>query len=229
MDKAFSFNLNLVDKWIVKTLKEAIEISMPEIMADNDLDYKNGYGQFRWNVIIKHLNAMCRCIGWVECGVCDRASWKLPVLYHDASKYIITLMTESRFKDIQRQKGKARHYLCGAASFNNNIQAKYEQLCLDIPKIGSDNGDYIIRSRKDLVKAVGKDESFILGHILVLFDVFNDKLLKVRAVRVTKDLEISTEEEDWSRFISDDVAENKVVEPQYVESNDEEDTLVELL
>ena len=43
-------------------------------MTDNDLDYKNGYGQFRWNVIIKQLKSICNHIGWVECGVVIEAS-----------------------------------------------------------------------------------------------------------------------------------------------------------
>ena len=90
---------------------------------------------------------------------CDRGFVKLPVLYHEASGYIITLMTESRFKDIQKQKGKERHYLCGAASFNGNIKANYEQLCLNIPKTNSDNEDFIIKSREIFVTAIGRDES----------------------------------------------------------------------
>lgn len=43
----FSFNLDAVDRAIVAALRSALEDVMPDIMSDNNLHERNGYGQFR--------------------------------------------------------------------------------------------------------------------------------------------------------------------------------------
>lgn len=61
----------------------------------------------------------------------------------------------------------------------------------------------------------------------MLFDVHGDKLLSVRAVRLTPDLAISTEEENWSGYILlPFVSDYKVELPA---NDDEDEDLVELL
>ena len=72
------------------------------------------------------------------------------------------------------------------------------------------------------------DVGEINGHILVRFDVHDDKLLSVRAVRVTSDLAISTEEEDWSKYIRMPYEAAQTVVPQQ-NDDDEGESLVELL
>ena len=67
----------------------------------------------------------------------------------------------------------------------------------------------------------------IHGHILVLFDVHADKLLTVRAVRLTPLLEISEEEEDWTQYIRIPYVASTNVEPLQ-NNEDTDDELVEL-
>ena len=62
----------------------------------------------------------------------------------------------------------------------------------------------------------------------MLFDVHVDRLLSVRAVRLTPTLEISTEVEDWTQYIRMPYAANQGIEPQQNNEGDEEE-LVELL
>lgn len=224
----FSFNLDAVDRAIVEALRTALEDVMPDIMSDNNLLERNGYGQFRWNVIIAQLRDKCQHIGWFEMGICSRGAWKTPVLFHPASRNILTLMTEDTFTTVQRRKDKGKHYLCGGSSFNQNVEAQLEQMELCLPGILPETEKWVAKSREQLADAVRVDVGEIEGHILVLFNAHDDKLLSVRAVRLTQELEISTEEEDWSDYIRMPFAANEMVEPNQ-NSIEEEEELVELL
>ena len=224
----FSFNLNGVDRAIVDALRLALEVVMPGIMDDNNLTERNGHGQFRWNVIIAQLREKCQHLGWVDFNTCRRGAWKTPVLFHAISRNILTFMTEARLKDVQRRKDKGTHYLCGGASFNQGVRAQYEQIELELPGISPNLKKWVAKSREELANAVCADVGEIEGHILVLFDAHVDKLLAVRAVRLTPSLEISTEEENWTQYIRMPYAANKEIEPQLNNVGDEEE-LVELL
>ena len=227
-NNSFSFNLRGVDCAIVEALRTALEVVMPGIMDDNSLTERNGYGQFRWNPIIAQLREKCQHLGWIDFSVCRRGAWKTPVLFHAASKDLITFMTENTLTIVQHRKDKGKHYLCGGASFNQNVKAQYEQLELELPGVLPDMGKWVAKSREELADAVCTSVGEIEGHILVLFDAHVDKLLTVRAVRLTPSLEISTEEEDWSQYIRTPYAADKKVEPQQNNEEDEEE-LVELL
>lgn len=224
----FSFNLNGVDRAIADALRLALEVVMPGIMDDNNLTERNGYGQFRWNPIIAQLREKCQHLGWIDFNVCRRGAWKTPVLFHVASKDLITFMTEGTLKTVQRRKDKGNHYLCGGASFNQNVKAKYEQMELKMPGVLPDMEKWVAKSREELADAVSTSVEEIEGHILVLFDANVDRLLTVRAVRLTPPLEISTEEEDWTKFIRMPYSANKEIEPQKNNESDEEE-LLELL
>ena len=99
----FSFNLNGVDRTIVESLRLALEVIMPGIMDDNNLAERNGYGQFRWNPIIAQLREKCQHLGWIDFSVCRRGAWKTPVLFHAASRDLITFMTECNLKTVQHR------------------------------------------------------------------------------------------------------------------------------
>lgn len=225
---SFKFGLDIIDHAIVESLRQALENVMPDIMADNNLQERNGYGQFRWNVIIAQLRDKCQHLGWLELETCKRGAWKTPVLFHPASRNIFTLMTEGTFAEVQRRKEKGKHYLCGGASFNHDLQPQEEQMRMELPPVENTAEKWVAESREQLASAVHLDVGEISGHILVLFDVHDDKLLTVRAVRLTTDLEISTEEEDWSQFIRMPFAATQTIEPQQ-NDDDEGEELVELL
>lgn len=226
--KNFSFNLTLIDHAIVNALQEAIEHIMPEVMSDHHLSERNGYGQFRWNPIITQLRDKCQHLGWLELNICPRGGWKTPVLFHHSSGYIFTLMTEDTFKGVQQRKDKGKHYLCGAAYFNEKLEAQYEQLELSLPGVSADLEDCVYRSQEQLARAIHAEIGEIKGHILVLFDTYCDRLISVRAVRLTHSLEISNEEENWSHFIGRPYAAGLNIIPQQNDTEDE-GTLVELL
>lgn len=225
--KMFSFDLSEIAHAIVDGLRVALENVMPDIMSDNGLYTRNGYGQFRWNPIITQLQDKCQHLGWVESGICKRGAWKTPVLFHLKSRYIFTFMTEDTFKGIQRRKDKGKHYLCGGASFNQDVEPQFEQLEMDLPPVTADTHKWIVQSREQLAQAVHADVGEIQGHILVLFNDHSDKLLTVRAIRLTPSLEISTEEENWSQYIGKPFAAEQRIELQ--QANDDEEDLVELL
>lgn len=226
-EERFDFGLQEVAHAIVHALQEALENVMPDIMGDNNFFTKDGYGQFRWNAIITQLQDKCQHLGWIEPGLCHRGAWKTPVLFHLKTRYIFTFMTENTFKVVQRRKDKGKHYLCGGASFNQDVEPQFEQLEMDLPKVTVDTQKWIVQSREQLAHAVRADVGEIQGHILVLFDDHSDKLLTVRAIRLTPSLEISTEEESWSQYIGLPFAADQRVEIQQVDDDDED--LVELL
>ena len=72
---------------------------------------------------------------------------------------------------------------------------------------------WIAASQEQLTKAVNRDVGEVAGHVLILFDVHADRLLSVRAVRLTPTLEISTEQEDWSALIRPPYDTEQVVTP----------------
>lgn len=225
---SFRFNLEPLDHAIVEALRQALENIMPDIMTDNNLSERLAYGQFRWNVIIAQLKDKCQHLGWLEPGLCKRGAWKTPVLFHPEKRFIFTLMTESTFASIQRRKNKGMHYLCAGADFNQDLQAQFEQQELDLPPVESSAAQWIVKSKEQLAEAVKVNVGEVNGHILVLFDTQVDKLISVRAVRLTSKLEISTEEENWTKYIRIPYSANQEIIPlQNDDSEDEE--LVELL
>lgn len=149
-------------------------------------------------------------------------------MFHRASSNIFTFMTEDTFQTTQRRHDKGKHYLCGGASFNPDLSPQFEQIELGLPGVLPEAEKWIAKSREQLSNAVHVDVGEIAGHILVLFGIHDDKLLSVRAVRLTHNLEISTEEEDWSRYIKMPYTTEQMVKP-YLNSDDEEELLVELL
>ena len=225
--KGFSFNMDRGAHMIVEALRQALEIVMPDIMVDNGFQERNGYGQFRWNAIIGQLRDKCQHLGWLDFAVCKRGAWKTPVLFHFDTKYLLTFMTEETFSNVQRRKEKGKHYLCGGASFNNGLVPQTEQIQMELPPVDKTYGEWIAKSREQLASALEMDEIQIKGHILIIFDVKNDTLLSVRAVRLTQELAISTEEENWSKFIRVPFNTSEMIKLDKTEEDTEE--LVELI
>ena len=227
-NKLFSFGLTRIDRMLVEALRYSLEIIMPDIMSDYNLTDRNGFGQFRWNAIMAQLREKCNALGWMYYGTCKRGPWKTPVLFHTDSRYIFTFMTEETFHDVQKRKNKGEHYLCGCASYNVNVYPTAQQMEMDIPKVDNDSQMWIAKSREQLAEAVEHDVGQICGHILVLFNVKNDTLVSVRAVRLTADLAISTEEENWTKYIRLPYESTETVVPQNTVDDDNDDILVEL-
>lgn len=223
---AFTFGMEHDAHIITEAIRLAIEEVMPEVMNDNNFQERNGYGQFRWNAIIAQLREYHH-LGWLDFGVCKRGAWKTPILFHRASRYLLSFMTEETFAGVQRRKEKGKHYLCGGASYNKGLTPKLEQIEMDLPHVSNDYEKWIAKSRDQLACAIKRVVGEIDGHILVIFEVRNDKLLSIRAVRLTHELAISTEEENWSGFIRKpfDATENVIPE----QTEEETENLVELL
>ncbi len=231
MDSAktkFSFSLHPLDHTIVEAIRKSIENIMPDIMDDFNLMERNGYKHFRWNPIIASLREFCNHLGWIEMGTCRRGGWVLPVCFHPTSHYLITLMTEETFKRAQKKKDKGTYYLCAAAGFNKNVQPKYEQLSLGLPPIDEEDREWIAHSQEQLAACVNASVGEINGHILVIFQEVGDKVISVRAVRLTEKLELSTEEEDWSHLIREAYSATVEVIPPQNDDNAEDEPLVEL-
>ena len=216
-----------IDRTIVEALRYALEELFPEMMQTYHITERNGYGKYKWNFIIAQLRTVCSHLGWIDNGLCQRAAWKLPVLFYEETRVLITFMTEDTFVKIQKRSDKGKHYLCGAAAFNRDVEALYEQLELQLSEIPPAEEKWIAASQEQLTKAVNRDVGEVAGHVLILFDVHADRLLSVRAVRLTPTLEISTEQEDWSALIRPPYDTEQVVTPQ---SNDidENELLVSL-
>ena len=219
--------LSEISHAIVEALRKALEDEFPEMMQDFNITERNGAGQYRWNFIITQLRNVCTHLGWVATGLCQRGAWKLPVLFYEKNKVLITFMTEGTFSQIQLRRDKGKHYLCGAASFNQGIAPQYEQLEIPLPGIAPEEEKWVAQSQVQLANAVYKDVGEISGHVIILFDTQADRLLRVRAVRLTPTLKISTEKEDWSHLIRMPYDATQLVSPQ-ISDTDEDELLVSL-
>jgi len=104
---SFKFGLDIIDHVIVEALRQALENVMPDIMIDNNLQERNGYGQFRWNAIIAQLREKCQHLGWLDLGICKRGAWKTPVLFHPASRNLFTLMTREHLWKSNAERKRA--------------------------------------------------------------------------------------------------------------------------
>ena len=91
-----------IDRTIVEALRYALEELFPEMMQTYHITERNGYGQYKWNFIIAQLKAVCSHLGWIDNGLCQRAAWKLPVLFYEKTRVLITFMTEDTFVKIQK-------------------------------------------------------------------------------------------------------------------------------
>ena len=127
------FMLDGLEQIITRAIQTALEVVMPSIMEDYNLEQRNGYGQFRWNAIISLLQKECIHVGWIDFGLCKRGGWVVPVLFHPKTSRLITLMTEERLSDMQRKRDKGKHYLCGASVFNQGLIPQEEQIMMDLP------------------------------------------------------------------------------------------------
>ena len=166
-------------------------------------------------------------MGWiVDNGLCQRGSWKVPVLFYGKARILITFMTEGTFAQVRKRRDKEKHYLCGAAAFNHNAKAQYEQFELQLPGILPTDEKWLATSQEQLTQAVRKDGGDIAGHVLILFDTHSDRLLSVRAVQLTPALEISFEE-NWTNLIRDPYDAEQIVTPQSSDI-DEDELLVSL-
>ena len=206
--------LSEISHAIVESLRSPLEDKIPDMMQDCGLTERLGLGQYRWNFIIAQLKNTCSHLGWiVDNGLCQRGSWKVPVLFYGKARILITFMTEGTFAQVRKRRDKEKHYLCGAAAFNHNAKAQYEQFELQLPGILPTDEKWIATSQEQLTQAVRKDVGDIAGHVLILFDTHSDRLLSVRAVQLTPALEISFEE-NWTNLIRDPYDAEQIVTPQ---------------
>ena len=99
---------------------------------------------------------------------------------------------------------------------------------MDIPPIDEGDREWIAHSQEQLAACVNASVGEINGHILVIFQEVGDKIISVRAVRLTEKLELSTEEEDWSQLIREAYSTTIEVTPPQNDDSDEDEPLVEL-
>ncbi len=78
---SFKFGLDIIDHVIVEALRQALENVMPDIMIDNNLQERNGYGQFRWNAIIAQLREKCQHLGWLDLEFASEGRGRLPFCF----------------------------------------------------------------------------------------------------------------------------------------------------
>ena len=207
---------------ICAALQHALEVVMPEIMAEQGFETRNGIGLFRWNSIIHELQKRIPTVGR-----CHRNGWVLPVLYHKDKKYVITFMSKDRLKNLQRHGKNSKHYLQAAVLWNGSLAPQSEQLSLDVFNTNDEDPNFL-KAQEQLAESVWVAPEKIEGHILVVFECAYDKLLGVTAVRLTKNLAPSAEQENWSEFIGAPYEEANTILSVPASFEQDDDLLVEL-
>lgn len=171
-------------------LQTAVEVDLPQSRSKLDVDTHNHERNLRWDLI--YTNALRnRCLSAFPSKSC---SWDMALIHEKVTNFLIGLMTEKRFAELQAKQSARRkmHYIdVFARSFNLEQKSAECQLSL-FPKEFAD--EEIIEERAaSLLQELGVDVKCLRHFALVLFDARGDQLLSVRIVLVDPDLNVVAE------------------------------------
>ena len=195
----------------VKSLENAFGDDILEDNIKNNFLTHNGDAGRKWDYLNRNL---ARELGYIDCTIeqTHRGPWEMLIIYDHKTKCIITFMREERFADLKKglhNRNKMHYADMLSKTFNSKLEPENEQLSFQEHKFNDE--DNIKENVKALLGNLADESTIIKNHVMVLFDVVGSRLVHVRAVMVTPNLEIAKDsEDDWSRYIS--ATESIVVE-----------------
>lgn len=188
---------------IVRCIENAVGDDIVEDIRRSNLRTTNSVPFRIWDLLNRNL---LETLDSEECHASEayRGPWQMVVLLEKTTGFLITVMRESRFAELQRdqQKRECMHYVdMFPRMFNTELIAKEEQLAY-WPKEFADES-MLEKMVRRLLQDLTSDISVVRNHVLVLFDTRGFQLTNVRAVMITPNLEIAEGcEEDWTKYIS---------------------------
>ena len=204
---------------IAKSLKNAIGDDIKEDIRRNRLDTRNnGDSQRVWDFINRNLVEFFQNDYDSVASKTQRGSWIMAPVFEKQTGTLVTLMRESRFKDLKGSvisEGNNSHYLVALTSCLNEklIPESGEQtlFCFEEDETVSDEQHKIVAKILDDMHV---PLQVVNSYAVVLFESKHYELLSLRCCVLDSSLNIIAQE-DWSDYIA--VSESVIVEQISVE------------
>ena len=200
----------------------AITHDLPERIREDNLPTTVGSGLWRWNYINKNITENLGNSFQVH--YAQRGPWKALILYDKKTELTFSVMSEKNLDILQRKfiRGKLEtiHYIESLVSKNIGYSVIEGQMRLDSYEMPNRDKGAIEKLREQLLNEFA---GIIKNHILILFDYAFNKVLSVRAVLLTPNLEIAFSEE-WSKFLDKSFIRNS----EFIEELVDEKPLVSI-
>ena len=192
-------------------IKDAVGDDIKEDIKINRLVTHNGDSRRIWDFINRNLSKVYN-IDECVANPTKRGPWEMLPVFDKNTGILMTVMRESRFKELGRNKGKRKtiHYMDAFAStLNPNLlPSNGEQELFSI----SESNDRIEEKKKiveNILQDLGASLSIVKRYVLILFESRGFDLISLRACIINSRLEV-VDQDDWSSYI--DVSESNVVE-----------------
>lgn len=192
-------------------IKEAIG---DDIKADNKINgfiTHNGDSGRIWDYINRDISKICDIDKYIA-NPTKRGPWEMLPIFDKEAGILMTVMRESRFKEIKREKGKRKtpHYMEAlAAILNPNLlPSNIEQELFPM----AESHDSIEEEKKiveNILQDLGTPQSVVKRYIAILFDSRGSDLISLRACIINSELQVVAQD-DWSSYI--EIGESSIVE-----------------
>lgn len=195
---------------IGQCVQSAIECDIPQIRTNLNSMIRNtqsvggwnALGQFGWNYIAARLLNN----GRLKAVPTKRGGWNMVFIHDEDSDFLITLMREKRFEELQAEQPQRRrmHYIdVLSKSLNADLQMVYPQMEF-FPKEFVDE-DSLEAQFKMLLRQLDSDVALLSRFAIMLFDTERDHVSNLRIVLVDADLNI-VDEKKLNSLLTFDVA-----------------------
>lgn len=195
---------------IAQSLQAAIEYDISATCTELDSMIRNipqkcGWNavpQFGWNYIAARLLNNSE----LEAIPTKRGSWNMVFVHDKDAGFLISLMRENRFAELQAEQPKRRrmHYIdVLSRSLNADLQTVYPQMAF-FPKQFADE-DTLHRQLNMLLQQLNSDVTSLNRFAIVLFDTVRNHVSSLKIVLVDADLNI-VDEKKLNSLLTFDVA-----------------------
>lgn len=205
MPKFTSLTLSDNDRHaITNGIFNAITHDMPDHIQEENLPTAVGASLFRWNYI--NRNVSHNLGGHFEICFSPRGPWKVMLLFEQALGFTFSIMSENNFAKLQKKLPEGIHYIEALISQNVRYDVIEGQLQIEGFERKERDSTLIEKLRNELLQFDG----IINNHFLILFDYAFNKVLSVRVVLLTPQMEVAFSE-DWSTYLE---------KPYYLQNSD---------
>lgn len=192
-------------------IKEAIGDDIKADIKKNRFVTHNGDSSRIWDYINRNLSEACN-IDESIASPTRRGPWEMLPIFDKKTGILMTVMRESRFKELGRDKGKRKtpHYMDALASTLNPNLLPYngEQELFSV-----EESDERIEEKKKIVENIlqdlGTPRPIVRQYVVILFESREFDLISLRACIINSKLQVVAQE-NWSSYIK--IGESNVVE-----------------
>ena len=198
-------------------IKDAVGDDIKADIKTNRFVTHNGDSSRIWDYINRNLSEACN-IDESIASPTKRGPWEMLPIFDKKTGVLMTVMRESRFKELGRDKWKRKtsHYMDALASTLNPglLPSNGEQELFSVAE-----SDERIEEKKKIVdnilRDLGTPLSIVRRYVVILFESRGFDLISLRACIINSDLQV-VDQDDWSSYI--EIGESNVVESTTVDN-----------